>query len=421
MKKVTVAIGLNKTKVGDLYFETDGVRQSSTFRYAPEWIDHPQSFALSPAMPISSVPYYASGDRKKRQGALLGPFTDASPDSWGRGIITKAVGGRPSELEFLLLSDDHTRIGALRFLDEEGNALANTEPPIPRLNDLQEIRQLAHIYESDPSVEKVELDAIMGYVGSLGGARPKSNFDDEGILSIAKFTSEFDTRPIERAEVATLNLAQSLGLSASNARIELGKSHYPVAIIERFDRRDTARIPFISAQTFLGLPEASGHYYTDIADQMFLHAIEPQKQVAELYRRMMFGILVGNTDCHLKNEGFLYAGQGKWALAPAFDINPQPERHPHLETGIYELSGFEASIEAALEAAPYFEIKGEVAKKFLSELINGIDREWKTHCKQAGMSGKEIKSYEPAFDSAQSKIARKLTTERVSIRSFKPR
>ena len=99
-----------------------------------------------------------------------------------------------------------------------------------------------------------------------------------------------------------------------------------------------------SAQSFLGREEAKGGYYTDILDGIAAHGVDPARQMEELHNRLMFTILVSNTDDHLKNHGFLYEGDGRWVLAPAFDINPQPERHRTLKTGISEEYGRAASI-----------------------------------------------------------------------------
>ena len=128
----------------------------------------------------------------------------------------------------------------------------------------------------------------------------------------------------------------------------------------------------------------------------------------ELYRRILFTILVSNNDDHLKNHGLLHRGGGSWSLSPAFDINPQPHRHRHLETGISELSGNAASIEAALEAAPFFEVEADAAASTLARMIGTIAERWRGHCRAAGMMGAEIKQYESAFDHEESRVAQRL-------------
>ena len=220
---------------------------------------------------------------------------------------------------------------------------------------------------------------LAGHAGSLGGARPKADFDDNGAPALAKFTSDLDTRPVERVEVATLNLARAAGLNAAEARLELASSRRPVAIIRRFDRRGGGRIPYLSAQSFLGREEAKGGYYTDILDGIAAHGVDPARQMEELHNRLMFTILVSNNDDHLKNHGFLYEGAGRWVLAPAFDINPQPERHRTLKTGISEEYGRAASIGAALEAAPWFDLTEDRTRANLQRILDVIERQWTAH------------------------------------------
>ena len=212
--------------------------------------------------------------------------------------------------------------------------------------------------------------------------------------------------------MATLRLARAAGVDAASARVELGGTDRPVALIERFDRAAGDRIHYLSAQSFLGAEAATGAFYTDVADALRAHALDPRAQLAELYRRVLFTILVSNNDDHLKNHGLLHAGGGLWVLSPAFDVNPQPYRRRHLETGISDLSGNAASIEAALDAAPFFDVERDAAVAVLSRMVRTIDEQWRARCRAAGMSGREIELYEPAFDHHESRIARRMTRER---------
>lgn len=416
-RRVRVALGERLEAVGEIVFETDGVRETSMFRYDAGWLASPRRFPVAPTMPLSPAPFYASSSREDRRTALPGPISDGAPDSWGRGLIRKASSGVLTELDYLLAADDATRQGALRYLDESGLPLARSYPPTPRLSELDDLRRLAAA-AGGPELDRAARHRLLGSAASLGGARPKANVRDaHGNLYIAKFTSDDDTMPIERAEVATLGLAREVGLDAASARIELGGAKWPVAIVKRFDRspgdpvqnRATEsgdRIHYLSAQSFIGAETATGAFYTDIADALRAHALDPGAQMAELFRRMMFTILVSNNDDHLKNHGLLHAGEGRWALSPAFDINPQPYRRRHLETGISELSGNAASIEAALEAAPFFDLEADVALDMLSRMVSIIDARWRAHCRAAGMTAQETALYEPAFDHEESRVAR---------------
>ena len=411
-----VVLGSDAVKVGELVFEKDGERQFSMFRYTPAWIELQDAFAISPAMPLIDAPFFSTGIRDKPGLALPDPIADASPDAWGRTLINATLGRRADEIDYLVMTADLTRQGALRFRDKDGIFLSEQTQALPRLVDLPGLRRLAHAWETNSPLEREVIAQLQGYVSSLGGARPKSNLDDGGVLSIIKFTSQHDKAPVERAEVATLHLAARAGIRAARARIGLEDTDKPVAIIARFDRNGRQRIPYISARSFMGRETPDPVYYTDIADMMVAHCAEPEQQLQELYRRILFNVLISNNDDHLQNHGFLYAGNNRWRLSPAFDINPQPQRHPHLKTGISELSGNAASIEAAIEASPFFGVGQDMAVKTLKSMLDVIETEWRGLCRDAGMTEDDISYYEPAFTHDETRIAARITGVTVSPR-----
>ena len=329
-----------------------------------------------PACRSGTEVFFASG-RGDRRNALHACFRDAAPDSWGRALMTRALGGGLTEFDYLTLSDDRTRHGALRFLDDGLEPLSRLSPPVPRLVELERLRTLAHQFERDPDgADEAVLD-LAGAAGSLGGARPKASVQGEGQLWIAKFTSRNDRRAVERAEVATLRLAAKCGLRVSEARLELIRSESPVALIRRFDRRGEVRIPYISAQTALDREGAEGGHYTEIADIIRQISSQPADDLLELWRRLIFTILVSNTDDHLKNHGFIYSGRDLWRLSPAFDINPAPTRQSMLQTGILEGESFEASLALALEAARHFDIEREDAERTASRMAAVVNGAWR--------------------------------------------
>lgn len=411
--RTTVVIDEAMTPVGELVFEADGRRQTSMFRYSDAWLDNPTRFALSPAIPLSTAPFFTSATAENSRAALPLPIGDGTPDSWGRGLVRRGERRALTEFDYLVGVDDLTRQGALRYLDAEGRPLAHSWPPVPRIAELADLRRLANT-----PIENLDAAArsrLIGSAASVGGARPKACVvDSDGTLAIAKFTTDQDTAPVERVEVATLRLATDIGINAAVARLELGNTDRPVAIIKRFDRgralrsRPADRIPYLSAQSFIGADLATGGFYTDIADALRMHGASPKTQLAELFRRILFSILVSNNDDHLRNHGLLHVGDGLWVLSPAFDINPQPERTRHLETGISELSGHAASIEEALEAAPFFDIDGDEGRSMLGSMVVVIDARWRQRCREAGLSAAEIAHYARAFEHEETEVARRL-------------
>ena len=397
MPEAIVALGQKKRIVGHLRFESDGRRQHSQFEYDRKWLQALDRFQLSPGLPLRAGSFFAAG-RENRRNALHVCLRDAAPDSWGRALMTRALGGGLTEFDYLTLCDDHTRLGALRFLHDKMEPLSQLSTPVPRLIELERFRALAHQYERDPNQAEEAARDLAGVAGASGGARPKANVEDNGQLWIAKFTSRDDRRAVERAEIATLRLAAKCGLRVPEARLELINSDSPIALIRRFDRRGDIRIPYMSAQTAIDWQGDEGRYYTDIADTIREISKQPREDLHELWKRIIFTILVSNTDDHLKNHGFIYSGRSKWRLSPAFDINPAPTRQRILQTGILEGESFEASLTLALEAARLFDIEQEHAKQMASQMAVIVSKEWRTALRKEGASAGEIHAFSDAFE-----------------------
>lgn len=402
---VQVVLGESRAAVGQLRFTQDGPRQFSTFAYDQAWIKNPRAFAVQPNFPVEGGPFHTSGKPGEMRDALAGAFTDAAPDSWGRRLLERAYGNGLSEIQYLIWSDDACRQGALRFQDENGLIIrGKASDAVPRLVELDSITRIARAYEQGKEISAEEMQALAGAGGS-GGARPKANVQDGETLWLAKFTSFHDQQPIERVEVATLRLAAACGIRTPTARLELADTQFPVALIQRFDRRGTARIPYISARTALGKTGTELGSYTEIVDFIRLHAADAKSDFIEIYQRLIFTILVSNKDDHLKNHGFLYVGRDRWRLSPVFDVNPAPDRNPHLETAILEGGSYNRSIMLALEGCEFFEISPVDAKKMIREMACCIADGWRDALRQFGVSGALARHYEPAFVNAEAEIA----------------
>jgi serine/threonine-protein kinase HipA len=360
---------------------------------------------VQPDFPVQTGAFDISGQPGNTRDALPGAFADAAPESWGRRLLERAYGNGLSEFEYLTLSDDTCRQGALRFLDDAGRIIRGAAAgSVPRLVDLQAITAIAGAYEQGKDISAEDLQALAGAGGS-GGARPKANVQDGDTLWLAKFTSVHDQQPVERVEVATLQLARACGIRAPEARLELSDSPFPVALIQRFDRRGTARIPYISARTALGKTGTELGSYTEMVDFMRLHAADAAVDFRELYLRLIFTILVSNKDDHLKNHGFLYVGAGRWRLSPVFDVNPAPDRNPHLETAIVEGGRHDRSIALAFEAAPYFEVDEAQARRMIRETAQRVSGEWREALRKVGLAGAQARAYEAAFVNDQTELA----------------
>lgn len=404
-----IVLGEGKVPVGHLDFTRDGPRQHSAFTYDPSWLTSAQRFGLQPDLPLDSAPHFASGNAAGDvRDALHGAFSDAAPDSWGRRLLERSYGAGLSEFQYLTLSDDFSRQGALRFLDAKSQVITGHHDTVPRLVDLEEITRLSRAYEQGLDLSEQDLRALAGAGGSLGGARPKANVRDGETLWLAKFTSVHDRQPIERVEIATLKLAEACGIRIPEMRLVLQDTPYPVALLRRFDRRSAARIPYISARTALGKTGSALGSYTEIADFIRAWSGDPAADLRELYLRLVFTILVSNKDDHLKNHGFLYVGRDRWRLSPVFDVNPAPDRNPHLETAILEDGSNERSILLALEASEFFGLPNAEARALIQGIAYQITEHWRDIFRQHGLTGTQARDYEPAFMNDETEIARSL-------------
>lgn len=420
-RECQVAIGAELTPVGLIRFDVVRGKQMSQFRYLPEWLENKQGFPVAPSLPMNEHWAFYVSQVDDTSGCLPGVIADCATDSWGRGILVRAAGRELDEMEYLLGSPDVTRHGALRFLDTSGMPLAEGVPA--DIVDLKTLRRLSLEFHSGRDSRQALASALRGANTSLGGARPKSTVrDSAGNLHIAKYTTHEDTMPIERAEVATLLLASDIGIRAASAKLIERDSKYPVALIKRFDREGEQRIHYMSAQTLLDTRRGEQSYYTTIGESLRRVCASGERalgELGELYRRCLFNILVSNTDDHLHNHGLLFT-RGEWELSPAFDMNPQPERHRRLKTGISELSGFEASAEAWLEAAPFFEFTTDAARRLAIDMAQCIGTQWRVRMHEQGLVKGECDMYQQAFDHAESRFALDLGKPVVAVGDARP-
>lgn len=376
--------------------------QSSVFEYADEWLDNPDAFALDPAnLPLNGGQMYTSSDKS----ALPGALRDTAPDRWGQQLIKRAFrkAGEErvlSEIDYLLAITDQTRIGALRYKREGEDSFDHGigHYRVPPLIQLPALINAADAVQANTETAE-DLKLLLNEGSPLGGARPKSAvMDNDGTLAIAKFPKPDDDRSIPHGEVLAMTLAAKAGLNVSAARLQ-DVAGRPVALITRFDRRDGQRIPFLSAMSLLGLNDGDEATYTDIAECIRMYSSEPTKDLHELWRRIVFGVLIGNLDDHLRNHGFLYDGEDKWRLSPAYDLNPVPleEKARELTTWISE-EGPDADLDIARRAVPYFALKEEQAESIIVEVSTAL-KGWQNTARQLGMSAADIAVYSTAIQS----------------------
>ena len=415
---VKVELGNASTAVGELTYVKQGARENTNFAYDRAWLGSPDRFAISPDLELTP-------DHQRRRAA--GPqdavfhhaFADTMPDAWGRRVIARdhakrrAVEQLPplTEMDYLLAVDDFSRVGALRLRDGAGylRTAAEGRRKTPPLVDLQAI------YEASRAVEMhvetaADLRYLQGKGTSLGGLRPKCTvIDRNGRLSLGKFPSVADERNVTCGEVLALHLARRAGVDAAPARTEmLGRT--PVAVIERFDRSaDDRRIPYLSAASLLQASRTEERSYTEIADAIRSHGVQPVEDVRQLWRRMLFNLLIANVDDHLHNLGFLHVEHGLWRLAPAFDLNPFPDKVNESKTWLSPEDGPITSVTELIGRADYFSLNAEQALAITADVVAALAL-WKTVATGpgVGMTDREAKDFAPAFEHEQMREARSL-------------
>lgn len=416
-RTLKVFLGDSAIEVGLLHYSAQGRRESALFEYTRGWLESNDRFPLEPELPLVVGPQF---HKKKSTGSLFhGVIADTEPDGWGRRVILRdhakmrkmekkgeSVLAPPlCEIDFLLAVDDFSRIGALRFQDEQGIFQRSPQDGKRTTPPLVELRQLLvasrNVERGDETAE--DLEFLRGRGTSVGGLRPKCTIlDKKGRLSIGKFPSIKDDRAVTKGEVLAMRLAKKAGLNVAESQL-VNSDGIPVAIISRFDRGlDGKRILYASAATLLGVdPEdPTDHSYTELVDLIRITGAEAQVDIEELWRRIAFSILITNVDDHLRNHGFLHVTKGQWRLSPAFDLNPFPERVRELKTWISEETGPQATIEALMEVIPYFRISTARARELLGTVEKAVST-WRKEGKSIGMTKGELASFEEAFEHSE--------------------
>ena len=407
-REIFVSVDLHGAPVlvGRLWCRLRGGRESATFEYDAGWLEHPERFAIDPALPLTA----AAGPFHTVQGvSLFGAMSDSAPDRWGRTLLRRAERRRAqrkdlaprvlSEADVLLSIDDEARQGALRFaIEPEGPFLAAPQPSrIPPLVELRRLLASAERVTGDREDDE-DLRLLIGPGSSLGGARPKAAVRmPDGALAIAKFPHTEDDRNVVLWEAVALALAARAGIETPAWRIR-SVSGKTVLVLNRFDRRAGERIGFLSAMSLVGAADRETHSYLEIADALRRDGARVRQDLAQLWRRIVFNVLISNTDDHLRNHGFLYEHQLGWRLSPAYDLNPTPAdvRPRVLSTSI----GFDdptASLDLALETAESYGLDVTTARGIAGE-VGGAVAAWRETAERLGATHRDIARLASAFE-----------------------
>lgn len=390
--------------VGRLWIHARGSSQSATFRYDASWIEAGYHFALEPALRVGPGPYQTAAGR-----ALFSAIGDSAPDRWGRTLMARrerlrarGEGRTPRtllEIDYLLGLSDFTRQGALRFkTDEAGPFLAEGGDDVPPFLELADLLRAAERVTADEETEE-DLHLLLAPGSSLLGSRPKASVrGTDGRLMIAKFNRRDDDYDVGRWEGVAMKLAEQAGMNVAAWSLEQVEGR-TVLLMRRFDRAGDARIPFLSALSMLEAADGEHRSYMEIADAIRMHSASATEDLRELWRRVVFTVLVSNTDDHLRNHGFLYTGEQGWRLSPAYDLNPVPtDVGPRvLSTAIAQGDDRSASIELAFSVAEHFGLEDSEAREIAARVGSAV-AQWRDVARGLGASKGECDRMATAFE-----------------------
>jgi len=401
--EVYISIQGSTQRVGTLFRQATRCRESVSFSYHEDWLKDPQRFSLEPALRVGQGMFHTGVDR-----SIFGSIGDSSPDTWGRRLMQRAerrratIDGRPPrtlhETDYLLGVTDISRLGAMRFKLMDGDEYQKPiSDGVPGFIQLGRLLQSAERIERETETDE-DFDLIFASGTSLGGARPKASVVDvDGNLAIAKFPKDNDDYGIETWEHIALVIAARAGITVAKHELR-SISEKPVLISWRFDRMEHQRIPFLSAMSLLQVTDGERASYPEIVDVLAEHGANTRADSAELFRRMVFNILVSNVDDHLRNHGFLWAGANGWRLSPAYDLNPTPTdlKQRILSTNI-SLEEGTCSIELALSQADLFGLNLNQSREIIKQVGEAVTT-WREVAKVLGVSKAEQDRMSSAFE-----------------------
>lgn len=367
---------------------------------------------LDPDLGLFAGPQFPKDGR-----SIFGVFKDSSPDRWGEMLIRRrfdrdkragliAQNARLGESDFLLGVHDEFRSGALRYkLNPDGPFLDNHDaraaPPFIRLRELEAASRALEedVNDDDPSTSEW-LRLLLAPGASLGGARPKATVaDTQGNLWIAKFPSTKDRFDVGAWELVVAKLAERCGLRVppSDARTFASTEH--TFLVRRFDRLPAGtRVHFASAMTLTGHADgadaSTGASYLEIAEIIMSQGAAPREDLVELWSRIVFNVMVSNTDDHLRNHGFVLAPDAGWRLSPGYDMNPVPGSSG-LCLNIDE-SDNALDLDLVRSVAPYFRIKDDRAMTIIDCIANVV-RGWSEIAGTLGITRREQGDMADAF------------------------
>ena len=401
-------------RLGVLHAQRGAGRELFEFAFDKAALAHPDVLDLQLDLRLGLF----EGRQHPPQGhETFGVFADASPDRWGRllmrrrlereqraGRVAKTV--RLHESDYLLGVHDAFRVGALRLkLDDAGDFLDNRHgvaaPPFVQLRELEAASLALERDDNNTAAAGDDwLRMLIAPGGSLGGARPKASVaDPNGHLWIAKFPSVRDEHDVGAWELVVHTLARACQLKVPDSMARRFANPHHTFLVKRFDRTAGGqRLHFASAMTLTGHQDgddgSTGVSYLEIARVLINHGAQTDVDLQELWLRIVFNLLVSNTDDHLRNHGFILMPGKGWRLSDAYDMNPVPESYG-LKLNISEADNA-MDLDLARSVAHYFRVDTETADAII-ERSQAVVRQWPTIADRLGIPTREQERMASAF------------------------
>lgn len=409
MKKITVFADFDflatPQEIGTLGYERVRGKDHFVFEYSREWLKKHGGIMLSgDLMNVPSLQHPRGAD------SVFGFVKDSFPDRWGRLLLDRRerlkaqAEGRPvrmlTNFDYLTGIEDFTRMGGIRYRDEDSDSYMNDSAKflVPPIESLRALCDACHEIESaeerNELPEQRWIDQLIDPGTSLGGARPKANvIDADGKLYVAKFPSKKDLENTELIEHFSHRLAAAAGINVVNTHtIKISKDRH-LLLSERFDRTaDGRRKHFASAMSLLGFDDgagsSTGNGYLDIVDFILQGCVDVQQNLRELYRRVAFNVMFGNTDDHFRNHGFLLTPKG-WTLSPAYDINPGTKLHQCLLIDQYTE---QSDANTLLHASGSYMFEQQEASEIIDQVRTAI-KDWRATATELQVPLKILEPY----------------------------
>ena len=366
------------------------------FKYANAYINHPRAFALDPInLPLNTDIHVKH--RTRDTPAMFGVLIDAGPDEWGRRCLTKTRRPPPvTQVEFLLAASGEG-VGALHFTANLGDPVRR--PPERPFENLVHLQHIAGDIEAGREVDRA-LEPFFFHGSGLGGARPKSLIENDGRDWIAKFNRPSDLVDMCRVELASMRMAHEAGIEVPDVSLT-ETDRGPVLLVERFDQSPNERHHLVSVASLINKFDITE---IDESTMSYPGITQLGKRIGHLtsdlgavvFRRMLFNIVIGNTDDHLRNHAFMKrSSDSDYSLSPGYDIVPQISLQGSHAIAIGPF-GSSPSVDNIQAAARRMGVADELAHEIAGAVLE-VATSWRDYMTDAGVGASDLSLLERCF------------------------